>query len=203
MDISTLHTLTEDLAAFLSEATHGDLHLPVPSISGDLGDLYVHLVERNERLVITLTDRAVADDRRSEPTRRADLEAVADPCGDCGLDAGYRRSALLVENAFVSAHQREQYQGRAGHVELATVYEAQISNTVLHTWDIAQALGLAYQPSPDIARQVLRSALRLSMRSSVRSRLGTDMGAAFDDTGIFDCVLRLSGRTGGSRDGAQ
>lgn len=32
MDVSTLHTLSEDLAAFLSEVTLGDLAVPVPSI---------------------------------------------------------------------------------------------------------------------------------------------------------------------------
>ncbi|MEV1132389.1 maleylpyruvate isomerase N-terminal domain-containing protein [Agromyces sp. NPDC049794] len=200
MDVSTLHTLTEDLAAFLSEVTLGDLRLPVPSISGDLGDLYIHLVDRNERLVTTLTGEVIADVKRSAPRRRADLEAGTESYGDCGLEAGYRRSALLVENAFTSAHQRERDQGRPSDVELATTYETQIGNTVLHTWDIARALGFAYQPTPDIARQVLRSTLRLSTQTAVKSQPDADLGVTVDGTGVFDCVLRLSGRTDDARD---
>lgn len=194
MDVSTLHMLTEDLAAFLSEVSCGDLRVPIPSISGDLGDLYIRLLDRNERLVTTITGEVIAGPR-SAPRCRADLDAAADSYGDCGLEAGYRHSASLVENALISAHkQHSPSRDRVRVTNLAMIYEAQISHTVIHTWDIAQALGLSYKPIPGMARQVLRNILLPSTQSDVSSCLDADVKVAVDDTGIFDCVLRLSGR---------
>lgn len=52
-----------------------------------------------------------------------------------------------------------------GEADLAALHETLISDTVRHTWDLAQALGFSYKPAPDIAQQVLR--VILASRSGV------------------------------------
>ncbi len=55
MDISALHTATENLAEWLSEVTQGDLGQPTPVPDQDVGDLYLHLIERNTSITSVLT----------------------------------------------------------------------------------------------------------------------------------------------------
>jgi hypothetical protein len=147
-----LHTLTEDLASFLSEVTQGDLKCPVPSSSRDVGDLYLLLVDQNTSLATAITGEASPHGQWVGPMDRASLDAFVDPFyGGAGLEVGYRRTALLLENAFASVAEMSRLcrvKGVQQEVDVATLYEDQISNVVIHTWDIAQALGLPYQPPP-------------------------------------------------------
>lgn len=44
VEVSTLHSVTEDLAGYLSEVTQGDLRSPTHLAGCDIGDLYVDLL---------------------------------------------------------------------------------------------------------------------------------------------------------------
>ncbi|WP_372027960.1 maleylpyruvate isomerase N-terminal domain-containing protein (plasmid) [Rhodococcus sp. NyZ502] len=59
MDVSMLHTVTENLAGWLSEVTHGDLRQQTPVPAWDVGDLYVHLIDRNIAITAGLTHQVV------------------------------------------------------------------------------------------------------------------------------------------------
>lgn len=162
IDVSLLHTLTEDLAGFLSEVTHGDLSRPIPGTTGDLADLYRHLLEQNIATATTVAGKPIS-------RIPLDLDARVDVYGGCGLESDYRRTARLMEDAFAATEA----------VDAATLYDAQISNTVIRTWDVAEALGLHYRPDPAVTQRVLRS-------------FATQTPPTAPD--IFDCVLTLSGR---------
>jgi uncharacterized protein (TIGR03083 family) len=190
MDTSTLHAATEELAALLSEVTQGDLEHRTPWASRDVGDLYLHLIDQNLRVAAAIASETVSKSHRTDPMDRTALGASLDFYGG-GLDVGYRQTAQLMENAFVSVTTMSRLcrmDGFDEDVEVAALYEMQVRNAVIHTWDIAQAMGFSYLPAPDVAWRVLRTVL---------SRPADNRGnsaAPVDGSDVFGCVLELSGR---------
>ncbi|BCK52995.1 maleylpyruvate isomerase family mycothiol-dependent enzyme [Nocardia wallacei] len=153
MDVSTLHTVTEELAGYLSEATQGDLRSATPVPGRDVGDLYVHLIAQNTAVTAAL----VTADQPRPSMSRATLEASLNLHGG-GLEGLYRRTAQKARDAFASvpsADRRCQFNGV--ETDAATLYETHISTTLLHTWDLTHALGLPYRPDAAIAARVLRN----------------------------------------------
>lgn len=162
MDVSLLHTLTEDLATLLSEVTPGDLPQPAPDGSGDLGDLYLRLIAQNVRVAGVVTGPGTPGSEPPEPRGRAELSASPAGYGTCGLDTGYRRSARLLEAAFAAETDCDrlyEMPGLPGVVDLTTLYAVQVRTTIGHTWDVAEALGLPYRPFPRFPHRVLRGAV--------------------------------------------
>jgi hypothetical protein len=204
VDVSTLHALTEDLAGFLSEVTQGELRRATPGAAGDIGDLYLHLISQNVAVATAITGEEVPRSRLPEAMDRVSLDASVDLFGSCGLETGYRQTAHLMENAFARTTGGSQvcrindHQSKGG---IVTLYETQVGATVIHTWDIAEALGFSYQPSPLIARQILRSSTLLATQQPDARADNTQTGSrTLDDDTIFECVLRLSGRCRPSRE---
>lgn len=190
-DVATLHTLTEEFAAFLSEVSVGDLACPAPDGSGDLGDLCLRINHQNLQVAAALIGRAVSHGERHTAKDRAALSHGADPHGGCGLEVGYRQTASLMERGFASPADGTTFyelESLAVAVDLMTLYDIQISRTVVHTWDIAQALGLPYRPSPGIAQRVLRA----SVLSAPHLLHGGATPAV--DADAFLCALTLLGR---------
>jgi uncharacterized protein (TIGR03083 family) len=190
MDTSTLHTATEELAALLSEVTQGDLEHRTPWASRDVGDLYLHLIDQNLRVAAAIASETVSPSHRTDPKDRKALGASLDFYGG-GLDVGYRQTAQLTENAFASvtvSNRLCRMDGFDEEVEVAALYEMQICNAVIHTWDIAQAMGFSYQPASDVAWRVLKK--MLSQPADPRG----SSAASLDDPDVFGCVLKLSGR---------
>ncbi|WP_327145289.1 maleylpyruvate isomerase family mycothiol-dependent enzyme [Nocardia sp. NBC_01327] len=187
-----LHTLTEDFATFLSEVTHSDLSSPVPYSTRDIGDLYLHLLDQHNNIAAVLGDRPIP--QPTGPHDRQALDTRVDPIyGSVELEAGYRHSAQLMENAFTATtdtSRRYQVPGFPAAADIATLYEEQIRNTVIHTWDVAQALGFPYQPARDVAQRVLRTTVLRATPQASDSATETA-----NDTGEFASVLSLSGRT--------
>ncbi|WP_280368651.1 maleylpyruvate isomerase family mycothiol-dependent enzyme [Nocardia wallacei] len=152
MDVSTLYTVTEELAAYLSEVTQADLNCATPVPGRDIGDLYVHLIDQNNAVA-----RALANETggQRESISRATLDASVNVYGG-GFEGLYRRTAQDVRAAFASlrpAGQRYSFNGAEADAE--TLYEGQIRDAVLHTWDLAHALGLPYRPHSELALRVL------------------------------------------------
>ncbi|ONM49902.1 maleylpyruvate isomerase N-terminal domain-containing protein [Nocardia donostiensis] len=208
MDVLLLHTLTEDLASFLSEVTLGDLGCPVPCSARDVGDLYLHLVDQNVSVATAITGEVDPRGRQVDPMDPTSLGALDRRYhGSAGLEVGYRWTARLMENAFASVtdtSRRCRVAAVGADVDVARLYEEQIRNTVIHTWDIAQALGLPYQPAPGVIRRVLwTTVLRTTQTPPVVGPVLTDTwpGVA-DDADVFACVLTLLRRGGPARAGA-
>lgn len=190
MDTSTLHAVTEELAALLSEVTQGDLGQRTPYTPWDVGDLYLYLMDQNIRIAAAIASETVSRGQQAEPMDRATLDSALDFYGG-GLEVGYRQTAQTMENAFASVTDSNRLcrvNGLQDDAEVAAIYETHVSNSVIHTWDIAQALGFSYQPAPDIARRAL-----LTLLSRPVGAQG-DRAGSLCDADIFGCVLKLSGR---------
>ena len=190
MDTSTLRAATEELAAVLSEVTLGDLGRRTPRASRDVGDLYLHLVDQNIRVAAAIASETVSRSHRTDPMERTNLGASLNLDGG-GLEAEYRRTARLMENAFGSVTDVNRHcrmDDLHEDVEVGALYEMQVSASVVHTWDIGQALGFSYQPAPGVASRILRSML------SRPADMQRSIGGSSDPSDVFWCVLRLSGR---------
>ncbi|MGX1812166.1 hypothetical protein ACWIGI_41180 [Nocardia sp. NPDC055321] len=190
MDVSLLHDLTEELASFLSEATRADLATSIPNSPHNLGELALWLITQNLDIADVVAVADILGERNFDSTieDRLDLHH-----GSTGLDVRYRHTAGLMEDAFaavsdVSEPRRLQVQ----KVDAESLYEDQIRNVVVHTWDIAQALGLAYEPSAEVIRRVLRTTVSVGAGT-----LPPEHGMRNESptaTDVFAIVLTLSGR---------
>lgn len=147
MDVIALHSVTEDLAAYISEATVSELGCPTPFRSWDLGELYLHLMEQNARIGSGIRG---SGDVSPAPARtdRTTLSASANLYGG-GFEEPYRRTARVMENAFASITDPREVRsvaGIPGDHTIAELYEMQIRDALTHTRNVAQALGLDYEP---------------------------------------------------------
>jgi uncharacterized protein (TIGR03083 family) len=198
MDVSTLHTLTEDLAGFLSELTRSELTQPTSCAHRDIGDLYLHLIHRNLSVAAAVTGEVIQQGQRPDPMDRASIEDFLDQQYGGGLEAGYRRTARIMEDAFASATDVNRLchvEDLSGELDTKTLYELQISDAVLHTWDVAQVLGLSYRPAPEVTLRILRTIV-LGTEPTRQDDVvgGTAAVRQIDDGDLFEGVLALSGR---------
>lgn len=190
MDVSALHDLHEDLSEYLSEVTVSDLRRPAPAVIGDIGDLFLHILDQNLTSTEALTGRAASTFLRPD---RASLGAVVGNYGSCGLEARYRQTIRFLEDAFTTATDPSrlcEVRGLADPIDVASLYEQHIVDTVLHTWDIAHALGLGYRPTPALAQRALRAIAVHVARTSIPVGAAT----AADQNATFDRLIVLSGR---------
>ena len=193
MDVSTLHVLTEDLAGFLSELTQSDLERPTSWANGDVGELYLHLIDRNTSVAAAITGEPIPRGQWPGPLERASLADFLDPYYGGGLETGYRRTARFMEDAFASTTDTDallHLQGLAGEIDIETLYELQISDTVLHTWDVAQALGFSYRPARNVTLRILRTMVLGAAAAEHQ---------AIDDVDLFEGALTLSRRSAQQR----
>ncbi|ORI19394.1 hypothetical protein BJD99_04165 [Rhodococcus sp. 1163] len=158
MDVTTLHTATEVLAEYLSEVTHGDLRQLTPLATWDIGDLYVHLIDQNIDTVAGLVNKALVNEGPpAEKITRSALEVSAHLYGG-GYEERYRRTARRVEEAFAAVADAEStYVVGELHLAASAWYEEQVNETVIHTWDLTEAMGFTYRPTADVALRVLKT----------------------------------------------
>lgn len=97
MDLSPLESASAELAAYLSEVTHGDLGTAVGRDGGSIADLLVRIIERN--LHVTASLAGTVD---PAPVDRATLLAPADTWGT-GYELAYRRAAADAQAALIAA----------------------------------------------------------------------------------------------------
>lgn len=172
MDTSTLHRVTEDLAAYLSEATVGELGRQTDA-GADVGDVYLRLVAHCLDVAGAVRGEMVRREECPVPRTRADLEAAASADGELGLDAAYRKAARLMEGAFATATEDDRLYRlpHAGAFLLRELYGNQVIEGVVRTTEIAGALGFSYRPVPGVAPMVLR-ALAEAARSASAGAVG-------------------------------
>ncbi len=179
MKTITLHQHALDLATVQVEAVRAeDLDRPTPCAAWDLAALLAHMTGQNHGFADAL--RGGTDPAAYAPTTGwgdsvADLlDAVAHPRTD---------AVLLAE---ISTTLR---------FPVATVVGFHLLDTVVHTWDVATALGRPWRPDPTLAAAVLEQA-RLVPAGDAR----TAPGAAFApvltpaDDDPWSTALALLGR---------
>lgn len=164
-----LTQVTEEFAAYLSEVTDGDLMTPTPCTRWDIHDLYAHVLDMNARLAEALDSRSAPPAPRGAGAARETI---------------YRDSAHHVAIALARA-------GDAGD----ELFESHVANTLIHTWDLAQATRLEFDPpSPHAIDITLRYLRRLPPQSRGRGKAFAVI-LDFPAAAPMDEILFLSGRT--------
>ena len=184
MSIETLHTVTEEFASHLSAVTDDDLKRPTPCVGWSVGDLYEHVVEENAKFGHAVSGRPVPQGAT---------------VGGGGLEDVYRESARYMEQAFAANEDPERLREVAGVPGARRVVELlmmQIADTVIHTWDLTQGLGLEYEPRPEIAELVLRLMHMVPDEARGEGKAFSDISVTSDaeQLSTLDRLLLLSGR---------
>ncbi|ETD34367.1 hypothetical protein [Williamsia sp. D3] len=153
MEVSTLHSVTEDLAGYLSEVTQGDLRSPTHLAGCDIGDLYVDLLNRNIRAAAAIAPES----SRQSRTRLVDRSALASVVNlyGGGFDTRYRQTARAIEIALAALETSAAGSRINGvQVDLGAICATLISDIVVDTWYLAEAMGLSYRPNPAVVMDV-------------------------------------------------
>ena len=104
-----------------------------------------------------------------------------------------------MEDAFASTDDESQVRevpGVPGARSIHDLYGMQLCDTVIHTWDLARALGFEWEVDPTVAALVLR---RLELLPGSARGTGKAFGhvrhAVTPDRSTLERILILSGRT--------
>lgn len=175
MKLELLEAVTEEFASHLSEVTDGDLVTPTPCARWAIGDLYAHMLDANARLAEALGP---------DPDPDAGAAPPASHHAGAPRESIYRDSARHAADALARV-------GEAGE----ELFESQVANTLIHTWDLAQATQLEFdQPSPHAIDIALRYLQRLPAECRGQGKPFAAIGD-FPAAAPMDEVLFLSGRT--------
>lgn len=189
MDIALLNEASEDFAAYLSEVTDGDLTARTPCALWTIDNLYHHMLVLNIQL-------CQAFDHQSSPP--------AAPGGCLLRETIYRDSARYTADALVHASDSipaDRMPAPSGARSPEDAFELHLTNTLVHTWDLAQAIQIDFDPPrPDVLDIALGCLRRMppGMRGDGKAFAATTdscSGSAIEE------VLLLSGRSPSWRPG--
>jgi uncharacterized protein (TIGR03086 family) len=190
-DFRPLHRRAiEAASSYVAGVADEALARTTPCVGWDLGDLLAHMVGQHHGFAAAVTDgdapaaayapRDVRGRLAAEWAESVDVLTAAFAAADLG------RPVRLVE---ISADRR---------LPAGTAISFQLLDTVVHTWDVATALGAEFVPDPELAGSTLALA-RLVPQGE--SRLGPDaafapvLAPARDDD--WTRALALTGRARG------
>jgi len=124
--------------------TDADLGRPTPCAAWDLRHLLEHMVGPHVGFAtVVRTGQADAIAYRPVPFTAASWRASVDDL--VTAFAGADLTAKVVEVELHPTHP----------LPIAVLVQAQFLDTVVHTWDVAAALGARYEPAPDVVAAVL------------------------------------------------
>ena len=170
MDSALLEAMSEEFAAYLSEVTDGDLTARTPCLAWSVDDLYRHMLELNLHIGLLLNPQSPPPTSRGESLPR---------------ETTYRDVARYAAGALANA---------ANSASAADTFARHVTNTLIHTWDLARALDIDFDtPKPDVldlAREYLHRLAPHSRGDAAAFAPIPDLPAA----DAMDEVLLLSGR---------
>lgn len=182
MTTALLHEVSEEFASYLSEVSDGDLSTGTPCQPWSVDDLYQHVVELNIRL-----------GRKFDPQLSPRLSRVG-----CVLrETTYRDAARYAADALANGTGPANAGRTAapfGASPWSDAFALHLTNTLIHTWDLARAIEIDFDPP---RRDVLDIALNCLRRLPPDARGDGAAVAAIPDfpTGTtMDQILLLSGR---------
>jgi uncharacterized protein (TIGR03086 family) len=151
MDIALMKTVTEEFAAHLSEVTCGELAAATPCALWSVEDLFRHAVEENLAL-----GRAVDPQLPPPPPRE----------GRVPRELTFRDSARYAMDALariVDPVDARRVPWKAfGDLSPRELFDLHLTDTLLHTWDLAKATGFDLdKPSIDVLEVALGCLRRL------------------------------------------
>lgn len=193
MDTAKLHSVIEEFASYLSELSEGDLRRPTPCTGWDVDDLCSHMVEENIAFGAGVAGKTVRPLTRHEPEARQHRESAGS-----AWEQKYLETALYMENSFAAVQgpsELRKVAGLPGERAVDALYEMQICDSVIHTWDLTQALGFTYDPAPEVADLVLRRMQEIPDAARGEGRaFGTVTDSATADLSVLERIVLLSGR---------
>lgn len=152
-NLTLLGEVTEEFASYLSEVTDGDLSAPTPCASWDIQALYDHVIDANAAIAGQLDPRASQlDFRAGQP---------APGGGPAARETRYRDSAHCAAAAIAGAFNRDtRPHACPGSRSPGLIFQEHLANTLIHTWDLAQAIQIDFDcpslPAIEIALRYLR-----------------------------------------------
>jgi uncharacterized protein (TIGR03086 family) len=189
LDLRPLHRRALDLAGkVIATIGPGDLDRPTPCTGWDLRALLGHAIGQNYGFAAAVEgpDAPVAA-YAARPPETGDVEAAwtesADRLAAAFAAAPLDRPVLLAE--FSAEHR----------FPVSTVVGFQLLDTVVHTWDIATALGRPFRPDDELVAATLAIAERVPT-GEARERPGAAFASVRPDDGSDDWrhALALLGR---------
>jgi uncharacterized protein (TIGR03086 family) len=130
-------------SAYVARVTEADLRRPTPCADWDLGQLLDHMVGQHAGFATVVRDGAAdADAYRPQPFTAASWRRSVED-----LLAAFAGADLTAEVVEVELHPTRP-------LPIAVLVQAQLLDTVVHTWDVAAALGERFDPGPDVAAAV-------------------------------------------------
>ncbi|HTZ43727.1 MAG TPA: TIGR03086 family metal-binding protein [Jatrophihabitans sp.] len=185
MDTRLLARATGDFAAVLAAVSDRQAGRPTPCAGWTVGELVEHVIA--ESYAFGGAVASTAGDRAAGPA----------PAG--GWPAAYRAAAeyLLARFAELTDGDRDRpvaVAGLPGARPAAELYEMQIADTLIHTWDLATAVGARFAPDAGVLELALRRMRQVPEQARGGGRPFAPAVPAGRDADPLDLVLRLSGR---------
>jgi uncharacterized protein (TIGR03086 family) len=146
-DPRDLHRLAlVDADARVGRVTEEDLGRPTPCAGWNLADLLAHMIGQNLGFAAAVRDgTAPVEVYAPCPFTRQRWERSVSTLVDAFAHADLGGGVVLIEIA-------------PSPLPVTFAVGAQLLDTVVHTWDVARALGTSYVPSPELAAEVARVA---------------------------------------------
>ncbi|MBL8925123.1 MAG: TIGR03086 family protein [Pseudonocardia sp.] len=167
--------------ALVARVGPDDLSRPTPCVGWDLGTLLAHMVGQHRGFAAAVRD----GDAPAAAYAPVSWTPAAWAASAADLLAAFAAADLAAEVVEVEL--------RTHPLPVAFLVEAHLLDTVVHSWDVATALGEYYEPAPDLVDHVARAAARIP--ESARTRPGAPFSPSLSaGSNAWERTLALLGR---------
>jgi uncharacterized protein (TIGR03086 family) len=182
MNLAVLHQVTEEFAAYLSEVTDGDLTAPTPCAAWTVKDLFDHVLDANAKQAEAL------DPGTTRPARHG-IRALRETIY---RDSARRAADALARAVDVSVRPSSAPAGGSSPEDL---FEKHLANTLIHTWDLAQAIQIDFDPPNPLALEIALGYVRRLPPECRGSGKPFAKSLNYPAAASMDEVLFLAGRS--------
>jgi uncharacterized protein (TIGR03086 family) len=188
MNADVLERATRDFAAVLAAVDDGQAGLPTPCAGWSVADLIDHVIAENGAFARALPSQASPATDEASGSIAADSES---------WERSYRQSAQYLVQRFAGVEDDEarvRVAGVAGERPVRALYQMQVADTLIHTWDLAAAAGLDFDADPTVLDLALIAMRQVPEQARGAGKpFGPAREGAADSSGLEE-LLRLSGR---------
>lgn len=185
-----MHTLfieaVSDTTSYVGRVTIGDLDRPTPCSDWNLGNLLTHMIGE----IDGFTEAVLTGDAPTNHLRRSPVTVDA-------VTHEWERSTAVLTAAFAATDPAKAVKlADFGELPVGTLLGMQLLDVAVHTWDIAQTFGEAYQPSDPIVEHVHSLAQQVARHGGddSPSPAFAPPSAMTDDLNDWQSALALLGR---------